>query len=201
MIAEINRVKNWVILIVLGILIVALIRGCQNNKFSLGEIQQLKERINNDSVKMVEDSISYANRIEYAEGKLELNYTQYISAADSLRSAEIRINKLLARYKPIKPSIDTSITTVPNEYIVDCAECFNELEHDKELVKYYQARVDSLKSTLHIKSKIQEQRIQQLNEEKAKIGSLEDFINEYRNAQINPTEQFLIDELNCRKNK
>jgi hypothetical protein len=38
-------------------------------------------------------------------------------------------------------------------------------------------------------------------EEKMNIGSLQGFIDSYKNSEIEPTEEFLIEELKCRKNK
>jgi hypothetical protein len=38
-------------------------------------------------------------------------------------------------------------------------------------------------------------------EEKMNIGSLQGFIDSYKNSEIETTEEFLIEELKCRKNK
>jgi hypothetical protein len=173
-----SHVPGWVkISVAIGICILAfaLIRGCQNNNLRVAanlKLDSLISKNKQDSIKMYNDSVDFVNRMEYAEGKLELNYNQYISATDSIHTLVNKLDKLSAKHINIEPKWDTSIMQVPTEYVAECKECYDELPIVKASVKYLTNRFDSLKTSAITKFSIQEQRIKQLNNEKVKLSAL-----------------------------
>lgn len=172
---ELNKVKNYAVLILLGLLVWALIRGCQNNNLRVAansKIDSLVSKGKQNSIKSYNDSVDYADHIQYAEGKLELNYNQYIAATDSIHTLWKKLDKLSAKHINIEPKWDTSIMQVPTEYVSECKECFYQLPIIKATTKYLEVRFDSLKTSAITKYSIQEKRIKQLNAEKSKLTAL-----------------------------
>lgn len=172
---ELNKVKNYAVLILLGLLVWALIRGCHNNNLRVAAnhtLDSLVSKEKQDSIKRYNDSVDYADHIQYAEGKLELNYNQYITATDSIHTLWKKLDKLSAKHINIEPKWDTSIMQVPTEYVSECKECFDQLPIIKATTKYLEVRFDSLKTSAITKYSIQEKRIKQLNNEKGKLTAL-----------------------------
>ncbi len=143
---KINPFLLTAILIGVGILIIALVRGCQNGEKAASVVIDFKGRIN----KLTEDSIEQANQLaaykdttQYLDGQLSLSKNKELFLNENLGKANDRITLLLRKHVPINPSSDTSITTVPNEYITDCADCFAELDNGVQLVRKYKAEKDN----------------------------------------------------------
>lgn len=171
---------NWlkaVIAIVIGVIIISAIRGCNNSKAALAENNQLKkanktleDRIIKDSIDRKDSADSY-QQAAIAQEIFNLAQQNKLSFAwDSLDKANVRISKLLAKYKPISPSIDTNITTVPNEYIEECSQCFTELEAQQQREKKVKAQADIVQQSLNSTINSQQLRIAQLGREQVQAN-------------------------------
>jgi hypothetical protein len=155
------------------ILVFALIKGCSNNRQAVSENKELKAKnkllqakIINDSTQFSEAEKGYSAKLEVANGQVEIKDNQLARTGIELDAANKRINALLSKYSPITPNTDTSHTLVPNEYINECAGCYEELQNGQQLVKKYRVDIDQLKLSYLNKGKLQENRINQLGVEK-----------------------------------
>lgn len=165
--SSVNKRKyNWVIfglLILLGLLIAALYRGCGNAKNSKEiDLSQRIKKLEADSINDARDKEVYQQTIEFQDGQLTLSNNKVASLAIGLDSANDRITALLRRHKPVIASTDTSITTVPNAFIADCSSCFIELENGQKLVLRYKAEKDNQESIFKGQINTKDSRIKSL---------------------------------------
>lgn len=175
-----SKTPNWLklaILLVIGVIILAAIRGYHNGKVTLAENTQLKEankalkeRIINDSIERKDSADSYQQAALAQEIFNSAQQDKLSSAWDSIDKANVRINKLLAKYKPISPSVDTNITTVPNEYIEECSQCFTELVSQQQREKNVKAQADIVQQSLNSTINSQQLRIAQMGREQVQAN-------------------------------
>lgn len=155
---KINPLVVVAVLVGIVVLVFAFVRGCQNGKKAASLVIDYQGRID----KLAQDSTDLANHlsesgdtIKVLNGLLSLTDNRLLSLNENLDKANDRISILLRKHVPIKPSLDTSITTVPNIYIEECAECFSELSDGRDSVKKYRAERDNqeqiYKSKLSVK--------------------------------------------------
>lgn len=159
-----NKTPKWpiyVILILIGILIVALYKGCDNSKKHKATTIDLTGRINSlndDNIRLAKEKEDLKLSVQVQEGQLEISDNKLLSLTENLEKANDRIATLLKKHVPIKPSSDSSTTLVPNEFINQCSECFSELESGQRLVTQYRAEKDNqeqiFKSQLATKDKL-----------------------------------------------
>lgn len=142
-----KRKYNWVILgllILLGLLIVAIYKGCDNAKNNKEiDLSERIKKLEKDSIKNVQDKEVYQQTIEFQDGQLALSNNKIASLTVDLDSTSDRITALLRRYKPVTPSADTSVTLVPNAFILDCSDCFTQIEKGQQQVLKYKAEKDN----------------------------------------------------------
>lgn len=155
---KINPILAIAILIGIGVLIIALVRGCQNGKKAASAVVDYKGRINKleqDSVNLTRYLNASADTIEFLNGQSALSDNKLLSLNENLDKANDRISILLRKHIPIKPNPDTSVTLVPNVYIEECTDCFNELSDGRDSVMKYRAERDNqeriYKSKLSVK--------------------------------------------------
>lgn len=165
------------LLIVVGVIIIVLIRGCHNSKAALAENNSLHiandsliKRIKNDSIGYHNTAADYQIKSQLQESVITIQENKLQAAYDTLDRANDRIKQLLARYKPVAPNADTNITTVDNSYIQDCAQCFTELEGQQQREKVIKAQADILQQSLNSKINTQQLRIDQLGREQAQAN-------------------------------
>lgn len=163
-----------------------MIRGCDNNKTAIAENPILHKQLDSVLKKKISDIIAAKKALDDYEMKDQLRDAQIsivenrnAALNDSLNKASDRIADLQRRYKPVKPSTDTSVTVVPNEYVNNCADCFAELSNDKALVMRANAQKDSLKN----------QYLQKISEKDNRINELG---NQNKNLQATLTDAFEI---------
>jgi len=170
------KISNWVffvVIVLLALLIFALIRGCNNVTHQSLAIVNKDARIKQlqaDSISKEKSLQEYKDSLELANGLISLRNNQLDKTEIDLVDANKRITQLLNKYNPISINSDTNVTLVPNEYIEDCADCFNELGNAQKLGKIYKGQVDSVKSAYQAKDRIQNNRIAQLSKENASIN-------------------------------
>jgi hypothetical protein len=140
----------FLIIIVVGLFVLTFgaIRSCNNTKKAISESKELKEQniaLRADSAQAAKEAEEYENQSETQDGLIALRDNQLQAKGDSLDAANTRITALLLKHKPIKASEDTSVTTVPNEYISDCEGCFTELSKGQKMVIEYKSIAQSLR--------------------------------------------------------
>lgn len=186
-------IPNWlklVFLIIIGVIIVSLIRGCTNqqrvldaNKKLIEDNQKLTQKIKSDSSNRLEAENEYKATIQNQSAVIEINENKWISTLIDLNKANDTIDKLLHRYKPIQPNLDTNITTVPNLFINDCNDCFTQLSGQQQRIGVVKDEMNKLKQSLEIKINTQENRINDLGKEKrnlqASLNVSQSLINQY----------------------
>jgi hypothetical protein len=184
-----NKNKLIKILIFVGIvlLVIALVKGCNNNKKKESQIIDLQGRID----RYMQDSIESAENLSLNRDTLEGISTQLIFANANYEkvvyeNTELgkRNMALLAKHKVVTPSLDTSITTVPNEYINDCESCFTSLNQSQELSVRFRAEADNKEQLLLSKINVQNNRVNYL---------------EKINAQCNKNYKSLLDSSTNKK--
>ncbi|HZI69679.1 MAG TPA: hypothetical protein VFD60_00815 [Nitrososphaeraceae archaeon] len=188
------QIKPWLkyaTLIALGILLIASIRGCHQGQASVAAAEKWHrstDSLNNVTkiLKVIIDSTkkSYQDSLDFVNGQLALAKNQLIATKYLLDSADSRITALRGRYRPIQPNADTSITTVPNDYIANCADCFTELSNGQAKVKQYMGQIDDLNKSYQSKINLQQNRINQLDQQNAQLsGTLQDCLEVSKAAE------------------
>lgn len=167
-----------IMLVLIGLLIFALYRGCNNVSKNAALAVNYKERIlklEQDSIEARKDSIDYIYRDSIQDGQLEISSNKLLSLTENLEQANERIVTLLNKHVPIKPSSDTSATLAPNSFIDDCADCFKELGAGQQLVRKYKAEKDNQEQLYKGQLNLKDNRIRSL--EKSNSGLLSDYNN------------------------
>lgn len=188
------KIPSWLIFAIfigVGVLIFASIRGCNQGQQAVAEASQLKQ----SNIKLVQDTTrlakerdstkkAYQDSLDFINGQLALRENQLTARIMQLDSADKRITELRARYQPVIPNKDTSITTVSNDYIANCADCFAELSNGQEKVKQYMAQIDNLNQSYQSKINLQQNRINQLDKQNTQLsGALRDCIEVSKTAE------------------
>jgi len=159
---KINSVFATAIIVVMFILIFASIRGCNNNKMALSQVEYFKERVEkakNDSIVEAKDRKAFRDTIEFQDGQLSLSANKLSALSEDIEKANKQIDSLIKKHVPLTPNPDTSITTVPNLYINECEECFNSLETQHNQHIKYKAESDNERQLLRSKISVQGTRI------------------------------------------
>ena len=183
------RISNWVVfalLLCIGLLIFALIKGCNNIGTSKAQLVDYKGRIDKlekDSIEFSKQLIDNSTQKELLEGQIEIADNKNIAYLDSFRTLNGYINVLKKRYKPVTPNIDTNITTVPNQYIEDCAGCFSALDKAQQLGLRYKSDLDNKDNLNLSKVNLLNKRIGILENQNAKLG------NSYRSLLDSASKQ------------
>lgn len=171
---KINPIVATAVLILIGVLLVALMRGCKNNQHSEALVVNYEHRVAdliNDSIEKSKQLIEYTNANELLDGQLSLSNNKLLSLNEDLGNANTRITALLNKHVPIKPSPDTSVTLVPNSFVDDCAGCFKELRNGQQLVKQYKAEKENQFNLLSGRINLKDNRIKELETSNMRITS------------------------------
>lgn len=167
------KLSGWTcaaLLIGICLLIFLLIRGCsstnttqQENAKLQSDLSTLKTVSDKEAAEHESDNKLFQDSLNVANAQLTLKSNQLVSTSYDLADANKKVTDLLSKYKAIHPNNDTSITTVPNEYISDCADCFGQLAAGQQLVSRYKAENDNISSAFKNKISILENKVVQLN--------------------------------------
>ena len=171
-------INKWLIVAVLVgvvILVVALTRGCQNEKKLAsvnidyeGQISRLKKNAIEDHKQLS----AYKDTMQLLDGQLALSKNKELFLNEDLGKANDRISILLKKHVPIKPSLDsTSFTLVDNTFINECADCFKELGSGQQLVKKYKAEKENQEQICIEKLNVKDNRINHLEKANKEVTS------------------------------
>jgi hypothetical protein len=173
--SKVNPIVATAVIIGIGILLIAFIRGCKNNQNNEAKLVNYESRINN----LVQDSNETSKRlkdnndqIKLLDGQLSLSSNKLLSLDEDLGKANDRINILLKKHVPIKPSlVDTGVITVPMRYVNECADCFEELTSGQKLVIQYKKEKENQFNLLSGKINLKDNRIRDLETANVKLTS------------------------------
>jgi hypothetical protein len=172
---KINPIVATAVLIGIGILLIAFIRGCKNNQHNVALAVNYEAHINNlihDSIETAKKLIENDKQMEVLEGQLSLSNNKLLFLDENLGKANDRITVLLNKHVPIKPSlVDTSAITVPARYVNECADCFTELSNGQKLVIQYKAEKENQFNLLSGKINLKDNRIKDLETANIKLTS------------------------------
>lgn len=171
---KINPIVATAVLIFIGVLLVALIRGCKNNQHNEALVVNYEHRVAdliNDSIEKEKQLTEYINANEVLDGQLSLSNNKLLSLNEDLDKANDRISLLLNKHVPIKPSLDTNVTLAPNSFIDECADCFKELRNGQQLVKQYKSEKETQFNLLSSKINLKDNRIRELETSNMQITS------------------------------
>jgi hypothetical protein len=166
---------KYTILIGIGILLLAYIRGCRNNQHNGALVVNYEAHINNlnDSIEaLTKKLIENDKQMEVLEGQLSLSNNKLLFLDENLGKANDRITVLLKKHVPIKPSlVDTGTITVPNKFVNECADCFTELSNGQKLVIQYKSEKENQFNLLSGKINLKDNRIKDLETANVKLTS------------------------------
>lgn len=171
---KINPIVATALLIGLGVLLIALIRGCKNNQHNEALVVNYEARIGNllkDSIETAERLKENDEKIQILDGQLSLSNNKLSFLDEDLGRANDRITILLKKHIPIQPSLDSNVTVTPNEFITDCADCFKELSNGQKLVVQYKAEKENQFNLLSGKINLKDNRIKDLETANVKLTS------------------------------
>lgn len=177
------------IAIVLAIIFaIIFIKSCKRSADQSNAISILKAKVAADSVEHANNRKEFDSTIISIRTSLFVANAMRTMVEDSLDDANKRIDKLLAKHKPIKVDNDTGTTICPNEYIQECTECFEELPFYRNLANSFRLRV-YVEDSIHKKQdSAYQKRIKQLGIEKSGIMlSLNDCLNSKSERQPDVT--------------
>lgn len=145
------KVSNWVIIVMLvaiGVLIVAIYKGCKKIKTDQAYIETLIGLTDSFSVisqravnGWAESKQKYKDSLEFERGQRLLAENQKERTEDDLNNALNENETLLKKYKNQKYT-DTSTILAPKEFIDDCKDCFERLRITDGLTLKYKKEVD-----------------------------------------------------------
>lgn len=172
---KINPIFAIGILIVIGVLAIALIRGCRNEREASTIIinsDSLINKLKQDSVDLAHKLVLNTDTMRFMEGQLSLSKNKEIALNENLHKADARITNLLNKHIPIKPNpLDTGIITVPMQYVNECADCFTELDNGVQLVRKYKAEKDNQEQIYKGQLNIKDNRINHLEKANKEVMS------------------------------
>lgn len=145
------------------------IKQCNQNSNQANAMARLETKIKTDSIKSLDNKKRFDSTLHSAKTNIDSISTAKQHTEDSLDLANARIDKLLARYKPIKVDNDTGNTYVPNEFINECSDCFTELPLYKNLANKYRKQVHDEDSAHKQQDTVYENRITELSQEKKNV--------------------------------
>jgi hypothetical protein len=171
---KVNPIVATIAFVLIGVLLVATIRGCKNNQQAEALVVDYSNRINDlvkDSIGKEKKLIEYNKANEMLDGQLSLSNNKLLSLNGDLDKANDRISILLSKHVPIKASLDTTVTLAPNSFIDDCADCFKELRNGQQLVKQYKYEKENQYNLLSGKLNLKDNRIKELEASNMRITS------------------------------
>lgn len=168
-----NNTKLLIVLVLLGILILALYKGCVVYKKTGKEMVDYKSRIETlekDSAETASLLKANSDSLEFINGQLGVHENREAAFNDSFRVLNNRITALRKVHKPISPSVDTNVTTVPNEYINECEGCYDALASAQDKGLKYKAELDNKDQVYLSKLNTLNRRIKILETQNSKLS-------------------------------
>jgi len=179
------KLPSWlwgIALICFLVLAFALFRGCENSKALYTANDVLSNKHIEDSINILNDSLQYRDAINLLTGEIDLKENKLSTTELQLDSANKKISQLLKKHIPVIPS-DTTITTVPNDYINECEDCFVNLKTQQTTVEKYRKQISALKEDFGERDKLKDTRIKDLTLSLGKVN------NDYNNQKSINEEQ------------
>jgi hypothetical protein len=169
------KINPWLATLVMaGILFLAfaLFRGCKQSRIEVAA-KEKAEHIADSAIAVLKnykkssDSTSqdFQDTLEFERGQKELAKAQKErTEADLLY--ELGLNKELIAKHHLADYTDTATIVVPNQYAIECEDCFTKLDNTTKISLKYKDDFNNLGKKWDAQSQLYEKRFKQLNEEK-----------------------------------
>lgn len=174
---KINPILATAIIIGVIILLIALIKGCHENKGTYAKYRKVDslnnvllhaasedKRIIDSSKKLFQDSL------EFERGQKELALAQKERTEDELDDVLQENNKLIAQHK-LAQYTDTSAVTVPNGFITECNDCFSKLEITTNVSLKYKSDYNKLQENWDRHEKLYQNRFKEIEVERLRFNN------------------------------
>lgn len=145
------KISNWAIaamLIGIGLLIIALTRGCnkvrQNKEAANGlssQVDSLKALNKSVLVAWAQSDSAYKDTLAFERGQRMLAEAKKERTEDDLNKALTENEKLIKKYKNHEYT-DTTMVQAPKEFVNDCKDCFTRLEITNGITLKYKKEVN-----------------------------------------------------------
>lgn len=185
---KIHPILVAALLCAIGILLFALIRGCnkgknvQNDYINLAVINDsLRMTLELDSINALESKARFQDSLDFERGQNALLEEQKDRTQVELNS-QLQVNKALIKKHQLYEYTDTStspyksIVVVPTEFVEDCKGCFTNLTKTTNLADKYEVDLKNLKKSNDNIEKKYQKRLTEVEAERNifrnKVGSL-----------------------------
>lgn len=169
------KINPWLAtLIMAGILILlfALFRGCKNNRQLVAANtsltfanKQLQFAIDSSQAWYDSTKGDFLHTLEFSEGQLALAKEQNMRLGGELQDALDQNKQLIAKHK-LAEYADTTATTVPRDYIVECEDCFTKLDNTTNLANRYKNDLNNLQDNWDKQNQVYQKRFKALDAER-----------------------------------
>lgn len=179
------KISNWAIfamLVGIGLLIFALIKGCQqvknnNNAHAslVNQVDSLTALNKQTEVKWALSDSAYRDTLQFERGQKALIEAQKERIENELTIVNLENVKLINKYKEAQYT-DTTTTIAPKEFIDDCKDCFSRLEITNNLTLKYKKEINEWGLRFKRETEILENRIAGITKERNDYHSKVDSI-------------------------
>jgi hypothetical protein len=169
------KINPWVATVLIAgilILMVALFKGCRQNKLEVAAREKTQHIADSalsalKAYKAASDSSAkdFQDTLELTTGQLALAKEQNARLGSELQDALADNKKLIDKHR-LAEYTDTTATIVPREYISDCEDCFVKLENTTQKANRFQNDLNNLQDKWDKQNQIYLKRFKQLDAEK-----------------------------------
>lgn len=155
-------------LILLGLLIFALARGCKKNNSAIQDYNKVKSAndslislVNANDVQRDSSKKLFQDSLEFERGQYALLELQKERIEGEMSILSRDNERLIQKHKDERYT-DTTATIVPREYLTDCEGCFSNLEKTNSLNNKYQNQMNQIQKSWVEQSSLLNNRIKDL---------------------------------------
>lgn len=175
---SLKRDQIWAIAVIIGIIIllVALIKGCHENRGVYAKYKKLDSLntallnvINEDKYIIDSTQKAFQDTLEFERGQNALIEAQKQRTEEELDQVLKQNKELLDKHK-LAQYTDTTATLVPHGFIVECEGCFSRLESTTNLTLKYKSDYTKLKESWDRQDKIYQSQLKSIVTERQKFN-------------------------------
>jgi len=169
------KINPWVATVLIAgvlILVVALFKGCHQNKLEVAA-REKTQHIADSALAVLKDYKAASERsAKDFQDTLELERGQRVLIENQKNKTEADLDKALTENKVliekhhIADYTDTATIVVPNQYVQECEDCFTKLENTTKISLKYKDDFNKLNSKWEDLNRINQNRFKQLEKEK-----------------------------------
>lgn len=186
---KINPILAIALIVGVIVLLVALIKGCHENKGTYAKYKKV-DSLNNMLLNVIADDKrvldstmkGFHDSLEFVNGQYTLANAQKMRTESELQDA-VKENRALIAQHRLHKYADTSAVTVPNGFVTECEGCFVKLEKTTNLAEKYKKDASLLEAKQNNQNQLYQKRFKEIEVERLgfnnKINSLAKKQQEY----------------------